>query len=288
MRKGRIAIGIFFGVLVFQSCLVFSAENIKELFNQGQAAFQRGDYEQAIKSYEEAVDLNPNFAPLYNALGLAHSARQEPVSDVVWFFNVAIDIDPQYADAFNNKCRVLSHAGQYNLAEESCLKALAVSPDMTSAQLNLAWLYLLGKKQADAAILYFQKVLAKMKTPMIYYGLGMAYGLKEDAAHVLDVITTLRSMGENNLATQLENGIRKAAGPPPELAPDVVFPASQPGTIVRSSSEETPAVAPQQGTMADMSAANLMRIRLKGRLTTTVNNPTIVPEQKKNHPGSIQ
>ena len=191
-----------------------AAETLQELFQQGEAAYQKGEYDKAIRYYEQAVEINPNFAPVYNALGLARSGRNDPLSDVVWSFNVATDIDPNYAEAYDNKCRVLFRANKHAQAEEACRKALAVNPDLGSAQLNLAWVYLVGKQQPQDAIFYFQQVLEKIKNPMVYFGLGIAYSMKGDSANVLDIITTLRGMGENNLATQLEDGIRKIDEPP--------------------------------------------------------------------------
>jgi len=258
----------------------WGADDLRALAQKGEEAFQKGDYDASIKWYEQAIELNPNFAPLYNALGLSHSARQDRLSDVLWFFDVAVDIDPQYADAYSNKCRVLYRAGEHDKAEEACRKALAITPDLNSAQLNLAWIYLIGKKQPTDAIYYFQQVAEKVKNPMVYFGLGMAYSMNKDNAQVLDMITRLRGMNENSLAAQLETSIR-----PPDVPTDMgmgdnmapMDPMS--GTLI-------PAV-PEEALFSDSPAIEpgIMKIRLKGRLTTVESTPAPTPD--KRHPGSL-
>ena len=265
-------------------------ESAQELAQQAEEAFAKGDYDQAIKSYELAVEKNPNFAPLYNALGLAHQARNDRLSDVLWFFDVAVDIDPKYAEAFNNKCRILYRAGKHDEAEGACRQALAISPDLTSAQLNLGWIYLIGKKQPQDAVFYFQKVLEKMKKPMVYFGLGMAYAQKEDTARVLDIVTTLRSLGENALATQLENSIRKPDEVPPRegaeagMLPPLV--EHQPGMLIKAGM-----AAPESGVTGAAEppvSPGMMRIRLKGRLSTADSpDSSSGSSDDSRHPGSL-
>jgi tetratricopeptide (TPR) repeat protein len=223
-------------------------------YQEGLAALEAGRYSQAISLLEKAVDLDSNFAPAYNALGLAHQRMHAPLSDVIWFFDVAITIDSRMVDFYLNKCQVYQEAGQIDPAIKACQEALGVVPGHGKAELALAWLYLQGKDDADRAIHYFENILRKIQNPMIYYGLGLAYTRRGDNARVLDVIMILRNLGEKELASKLEQGIR-----PPEMPgePPLIPPPAQ--------VQSPPLNAPDSA--APITTDGLMKIRLRGKLT---------------------
>ncbi|HPB67556.1 MAG TPA: tetratricopeptide repeat protein [Candidatus Omnitrophota bacterium] len=286
MGMGRIPAFMVF-LLAFNPVSVSAQQPLQEFYERGEAAYRQGNYKKAVQEYEKAVEIDPNFAPAYNALGLAHQAMQDKLSDVIWLFKVAVEIDPQYADAYHNMCRAYYQAGKHNEAEQSCRKALAVNPDMLNAKLSLAWIYLVGKQQPADAVLYFQQVLTKIQSPMIYFGLGLAYAQSGDRPRVLEVITALRNQGENNLATQLERSMMTPAQPQlPEEFSRFSLPVS-PNTSRLI--ESTP--KPQPSITEDSSAQQFptMKIRLRG----TLNTVPVPGEDKEDatqpikHPGSL-
>lgn len=260
------------------------AGKLEELFTKGQEAYQNRDYRKALQYFEKAVELDPNFAPVYNALGLCHYDLKDKLSDVAWFFKVAVDIDPRYSEAYNNLCKVYYDYGEYNEAEKSCLKALEISPSLGSAQLSLAWVYLLGKSQPNDAINYFSQVLEKVKAPMVYYGLGMAYSKKGDNARVLDIVTILKGMNESELADQLERMIRTPDGSMPSAA-QASAPEKQEGMVVPAQGTLDPKPSAQDDSAP---ISGQMRVRLRGTLTNT-NNAQVSPgaQEPQRHPGSL-
>jgi len=257
-------------VIIISICLFASrssADELKENFILGQEAYNSGQYNLAIDYFEKVVEINSEFAPVYNALGLTYSRINAELSDVAWFFNVAVEIDPNYIDAYNNMCRVYYQAGEHSMAEESCLKVLEIDPNYGSAQLSLAWIYLVGKSQPNDAIYYFNEVLNKVQNPMVYFGLGVAYSMNGNTVEVLDTITTLRGMGEEQLASQLENTLRKYYDAPPIQQAPVRLAERQAGRIIsgpKTSGEEFPTQGP-----AAQPGSGQMRIRLRGNLGTS-------------------
>lgn len=276
--------GILVGLLLTLPASGADFNELRKIFTKGDAAYQQGDYPKAIEYYEAAVEVNPDFAPAYNALGLAHHANQEKLSNVVWFFNVALDIDPEFTDAYSNLCRVYYERELYDEAERACQKALEIDPDYGPAQLSLAWTYLIGKGQPAKAVEYFDEVLKKTQNPVVYFGRGVAYGQMGDTGRVIETITNLREVGSENLAIQLENSIRTSYMP--ATSPESLdIPRRQAGRIISSSPEAT-----QQPLPAEESFAGTMRIRLRGKLKPT----SIVQEEKTvttttfTHPGSLK
>ena len=55
----------------------------------------------AIKFYEKAIDLNPNFADAYNNIGIVLLEMGQS-DDAIKFYQKALEIEPSYAEAHNN------------------------------------------------------------------------------------------------------------------------------------------------------------------------------------------
>ena len=209
MKKSKFFYVFFLTLmLILASTSFLFAETLKELYEKGAEAYSQGNYTKAIEYFEAAVKVNPNFAPAYNALGLAYRETNPNIREVAWYFKTAVDIDPNFADAHDNLAKAYYGMGQFDKAETSCKKALEIYPELGSAQFSLAWIYLLGKSRPVDAIFYFKKVLEKAKIPNAYFGLGMAYFMAGNRAMVLEMITMLRGAGEEKYAEQLENIVR--------------------------------------------------------------------------------
>jgi lipopolysaccharide biosynthesis regulator YciM len=282
--KKIIVFFVFLFISFFLRTVPVGAENFQELFQQGQEFYDQGNYQKAVEAFEKVVELDQNFAPAYNALGLAHLGLKDPVADVAWFFKVAVDIDPKYADAYSNLCRTYYQSDMFDEAEQACQDALAINPELPQAQLSLAWVYLRGPKKANEALHYFEKVEKKISSPMIDFGKGLAYSMLRDNARVLEMVTMLRLQGANDLASQLESDIRRTEEVPlppvPITAPVQSSSTStivgrQPAGNLNPSPENETALAPGQ-----------MRIRLKGSMQ---NSPSSGKSSttSKSHPGSL-
>ncbi len=258
-------------IIIFLQSPGACADQLEEFFQSGKEAYQKGDYQRAVEWFEKVIDLDPNFALVYNDLGKTYQALNAKISDIEWFFKVAIDIDPQFIEAYDNLCKAYYQAGQYDKAEQSCLKALALNPSLGSAQFTLGWTYLLGKGQPDEAIYYFEEVLKKVKIPIIYFGLGMAYSTKGDNAQVLEMITTLRNLGEDEKATQLENAIRRQTLPPPP-AEIVNLEDKQKGTLIEANPKEPVADGSEPSEVRGFT-----RVRLRGKFTNIEQPPGTQP-----------
>ena len=242
------------------------AETMRDYYVTGEQAYMEGRYEDAVSAFEKAIELDPNFAPVFNALGLVYRDMKAQTSDVVWFFKVAVDIDPDFIQAYDNMCKTYFQASEFDLAEKSCLKALALNPQYGSAEITLAWIYLAGKSRPADAVYYFQRVLEKIQNPMVYFGLGLAYSMQGDRARALEVITQLRQLGKDDLASQIESTMR---GPVKEgsagYVPTITAPVGREpsaGQIVSAHPEPEPAPADSG------SGAGSTRIRLRGKLSS--------------------
>lgn len=115
-----------------------------------------------------------NIRPYYNDLGniLYEQGRFE---DAIKQYQIAIRVRPDFVEAYNNLGNVLAEMGRFEEAVVQYRTTLKFRPDITDVRVNLANLYLtMGK--FDDAILEF-KTAAKLKPddPQLHYLIGIAY-----------------------------------------------------------------------------------------------------------------
>src|ERR1041385_8350374 len=79
-----------------------SAQSVKDLFERAAQYFYDGKYDKAISDYEKIIELEPNFAPAYNALGLAMKVQGAKTDDVVYYFKKALELDNKFVASYDN------------------------------------------------------------------------------------------------------------------------------------------------------------------------------------------
>lgn len=68
---------------------------------KGYQAQKSGDIENAVKYYQKAVALNPNYAIAYNDLGVVYEGKGW-LDKAEWAYLKALQIDPNYVDVYSN------------------------------------------------------------------------------------------------------------------------------------------------------------------------------------------
>ena len=91
----------------------------------------------------------------------AHGAnREENIDNALKEFSLAIQKDPQYAEAYSSRAVAYMQQQKFNKAEEDLRKAKELSPDSPSVRYNLASLHSL-KGNVDLALDEIDAALAK-------------------------------------------------------------------------------------------------------------------------------
>jgi len=83
------------------------SERACEWYNKGLDFGKSGKYEKAIECFDKAIELNPNFAWAYNNRGTAHYYLKE-YEKAVEDYNKAIELDPKDTRAYDNRELALS------------------------------------------------------------------------------------------------------------------------------------------------------------------------------------
>ena len=121
-------------------------------------------YREAVESYNDAIELTPRAARLYNKLGIAYH-HQLMLDDARKSYERATKIDKEFAQAINNLGTVYYAKRRYKKAAGTYRKALQLSPDSASIHSNLGTaLFARGRiKQATEEYL-----IALQLDPMVF------------------------------------------------------------------------------------------------------------------------
>lgn len=134
---------------------------------------RKGDQQAAVKHFTMAVDSDPNLADAYNNLGVALKSlgrHQEAIEK----YAKAIEINPTYAEAYYNMGNSLRDLGRREDAVAKYLEAVRIEPYHLGARNNLG-IVLNRLERYDEAIEHFSKVIrASPGFYAAYNNLGLA------------------------------------------------------------------------------------------------------------------
>ena len=184
---------------------------LKDLYERAVKAYSNQQFDQAISLYQQMIKAVPTFAPAYNGLALANEASSGDEDKTIEYLKTAISYDPKLTQAYDNLGRIYYGRQDMDQAQEYFEKALKLDPNLASAQLSLAWINLLVRSKPMTALKYFNKVLIVSQDPKIYYGMGSAYFASNQRTEAMEMITKLHELGEEDLASRLEDSMRNNA-----------------------------------------------------------------------------
>ena len=117
-----------------------------------------GQMDTAVNYYEKALDIKPDYAEAHNNLAITLQGLDQ-LDAAVERYKEALAIKPDYAEAHYNLGDTLHKLGQLDASVRSYEKAIAIKPDYAEAHNNLGnTLKRLG--QLDAAVRSYKKALA--------------------------------------------------------------------------------------------------------------------------------
>ncbi|MGM0650805.1 MAG: tetratricopeptide repeat protein [Bacteroidota bacterium] len=105
-------------------------------YSLGLYYYEKGDYENAIKHYNTAIDLNSNNYEYYANRGGTYTKMQE-YEKALKDFNKAISLNPGNHTAYNNRGAIFLKAGKPEKALSDFKKALSLKPGYPEAAKNL-------------------------------------------------------------------------------------------------------------------------------------------------------
>lgn len=133
----------------------------------------------AAAEYEQAIEIQPDFAEAHNALALILDSRDEAIMEL----EKAIEIQPDYAEAYSNLARFHLSQGKVDEAIANCQKALEILPGLAKAHFVLGDAYQ-QRGLLDEAIKEYQTVIKIIPDDPLFMALVEAYkknGMNDEA-----------------------------------------------------------------------------------------------------------
>jgi tetratricopeptide (TPR) repeat protein len=110
-------------------------ETAENFVTEGVAYYQDGNFEKAVSSWQEALELIPGDAEVHNFIGISYHNLNR-LDDATNHFRMATDLDTTYYEAYNNLGYDLFLQKKYVDARHAFESALDINPEYTAAKLN--------------------------------------------------------------------------------------------------------------------------------------------------------
>ncbi len=147
--------------------------------NKGLILAIAGRYEEALNAHSKAVELDGDYIDAISNMGMAY-AKMDKHDEAMTYYNKALEKRPDHEIAWNNKGNLLAKMNRHGEALKCYEKALQINPNYLAAMNNKA-VGLNHLKRFDEAIKILTKVLKERPTfSEGWYVKGKAYiGMSE-------------------------------------------------------------------------------------------------------------
>ena len=115
----------------------------------------------AIKAYENALEIKPNYAEAHNNLGNSLRKIRDPKS--IYHYSKAIELKENYVDAYLNLANAQKEENRLEQALENYINVIKINPNDYAAMINLAEIMSVSNVSKPDEIFYqlFQKLITE-------------------------------------------------------------------------------------------------------------------------------
>lgn len=146
----------------------------------GNVRQSQGQGEEAKRWYAKAIQIQPNFAEAFTNLGTVY-AQQKQWQEAITCYQKAIALQPKLGVAYRNLARAWTQLGQMSEATECWYHAYAIDPELVSAEehLDLATKLMEMGLVTQAVSSYCRAIEADPNSQQAYRHLGAAMKLQK-------------------------------------------------------------------------------------------------------------
>jgi tetratricopeptide (TPR) repeat protein len=183
-RQGQLALAMERYVEVLQG----DPTNTDALYYVAVVACEDGQYQQGVDLAKRAIDVGKPQARVHNLMGQAYDRLKQPL-EAIKAYDSAIALDPNFAAAHGNRASILADTGFPDEALKAYDRALALNANSGADWLNRGTLLHDMGKLADAVESYNRALALAPDLPEGHAGRGVALmglGKLDDALEALD------------------------------------------------------------------------------------------------------
>jgi tetratricopeptide (TPR) repeat protein len=189
------------------------AAEVYRLFDLGEEKMGQGRREEAVATFRQALEVDPEYLPAHLSMAFALAAGGQS-DEAIAHYRKALEIEPDREEAHVDLGVLLAGRGQFDEAVAEYQAALKVRPDCAEAYNNLGVL-LLGRSRLDEAIADFGKAVTidpdyAEAHSNLGFALGIAGRVDEAVGHCRKALELKPDYSEahNNLGMALAAGGR--------------------------------------------------------------------------------
>lgn len=143
----------------------------------GHALDQKGDTDEAIKSFAEALRIRPDNDAIHVELARV-LAKKKKFDEALRHYAAALQINPNSASAHHNLGLLLAEQGRSEEAINHYLEALRIDPESADVHNSLGAVYLSKNKIGEAIHHYREALLRDPGNAEVTYNLGQALAMQ--------------------------------------------------------------------------------------------------------------
>lgn len=173
--------------------------------------FDKDEYEQAKQQYVKVIQLKPPFVyQAHSKRGLIY-LEQGQYGQAVKNFNRALELEPSYAEAYYGLGRVNYDRQRFAEAIDQIKLAIRYDPQFTLAHALLGMIYSTQGKYSQAVKHFEQAMKLDKRLAEAYHGLGSAYLMLDNLQMAKKQLSNLQNLDEK-LAGDLRQAILTKEG----------------------------------------------------------------------------
>jgi tetratricopeptide (TPR) repeat protein len=184
---------------------------LKENFQQGQIAMQKGMFERAEKFFLAVLKVAPEITEAQNALALSYAARKQHANATTQF-QLVLKSYPKDAHTHHNLANSLYELGELHDAIKHYNAALGINPSLIDSHINCAIAYR-AIENYESAIQHLKQALNLDKAnAKAFHILGIIYTTLEDYPRALECLENAHHLMPSNVELHLSfaNVLEKA------------------------------------------------------------------------------
>lgn len=175
-------------------------------FDKGLTSENKGDYEEAVRHYTNALEQGLRPPEVYNNRGNVY-LRISKVDKAINDFSEALAVKPDFAGAYVNRGNAYCEQREFDLAIQDLNEAIRLNPDFAEAYKNRGTAYL-NKGNFDLAIQDFGKAVQLVPDKADFYiSRGGAYSIVGDFDNAIKDLSESIKLNLNEPDAYLLRGI---------------------------------------------------------------------------------